>query len=64
MIGKTISHYRILEKPPTSRGQHEASSGQVGEGEMGVVYKVRKFPATVPTCRDERWNFQNPDALC
>ncbi len=28
MIGQTISHYKILEKPPTSRGQQEASSGQ------------------------------------
>jgi hypothetical protein len=27
MIGRTISHYKILEKPPTS-------SGQVGEGGM------------------------------
>ena len=27
MIGTTISHYKILEKPPTS-------SGQVGEGGM------------------------------
>jgi len=27
MIGQTISHFRILEKPP-------ATSGQVGEGGM------------------------------
>jgi hypothetical protein len=34
MIGQTISHFRILEKPPTT-------SGQVGGSGMGAVYKAQ-----------------------
>jgi serine/threonine protein kinase len=56
VIGATVSHYpalgdsaskrdsrkrnRILEKPPTSSRRIGTSSGQVGRGGRGVVYKA------------------------
>ena len=48
MIGSTISHYKIVEKLPTtflrngtSSGQAPKDSGQVGGGGMGVVYRAQ-----------------------
>ena len=32
MIGQSISHYKILEKPPTASQKEGTPSGQVGGG--------------------------------
>jgi hypothetical protein len=46
MVAQTISHHKILEKPPTTSRKDGRPSGQVGEGGMGVVYKVPKSPTS------------------
>jgi len=38
MIGETIAHYRILEKPPTTFLRNGTSSGQVGGGGMSEIH--------------------------
>jgi len=37
MIGQTISHFHIVEKPPTAFLRNGTSPGQVGEGGIGCV---------------------------
>jgi hypothetical protein len=49
MIGQTISHFHIIEKPPTTSRKNGTPSGQVG--------KVRKSPtpACLPASDELEW---------
>ena len=57
MIGKTILHYKVLEKPRQKDG------GQVGEGGMGVNYKVVGRVAD-PTMGSSKWTGRRPVLHC
>ena len=43
MIGQTILRYPALRDPE----QRDKILEKIGEGDMGVVYKVPKFPVSV-----------------
>ena len=52
MNGQTISHYRILENPPTTSRKNGTPPGQVGEGGMS-----QNFLRTLPMSSR---NFEDP----
>lgn len=74
VIGQTVSHYNILDRPPTSSQENGTPSGQVSEGDMSQISQRlpacrRAFPPSLALRRTGRqvgtfsvsaWKFEDP----